>query len=335
MPKIEAETQSFASGTFNHEEMKFIVTIISLMALCLGVVASACAEGLSLSETIQHRRFITYTPRSFSIVEGKVVAASAPGIQADLKLLRPFFDGLITYASTDGIEAAPMIAHDLAYRAMILGIWDPTSEREIQQVIAAVKKYPALISAVVVGNEGIFSKRYLPEDVTRTIRRLKKECPSLPTTTSEPFFLYFKTEYTDFFNSHALLMPNVHPVFEKWFSPSAPDQGVEMVLQVAEQFKKSYRKPLLIKETGMPSGRQSRGFSAERQAQFWAAIFKRFPISHDQSFACFEAFDVPWKPAEMAKTLPGEQANEAFWGFFTVAGKAKPVVAELPKLIVD
>lgn len=315
--------------------MKFIITTVLLVVFWSGAIATALAESSPLPETIQGRRFIAYTPRSFSIVGGKVVAASAAGIRADLKLLRPSFDGVITYASTNGLDAVPMLAHDLGYRAVILGIWDPSSETEIKNVIAAFKQYPTLLAAVIVGNEGIYTKRYLAADVQKAIQRLKMACPSLPTTTSEPFFLYFKPELTDFFSSHDLLMPNVHPVFEKWFNPSAPSQGVEMVLQVAAQFQKSYRQPLLIKETGMPSGQASHGFSDERQALFWSEIFKRFPASKAQAFACFEAFDAPWKPAEMAAILPGEHANEAFWGFFTAGGKGKPVVAALPSLIAD
>ncbi len=334
MPKNEAETRSSAAGTSSPKLMHFIITIIGLVSFWPELVTTALADRRPLPDIIHHSRFITYTPRSFSIVGGKIVAASETGIRADLKLLRPSFDSVITYASANGLEAVPKIAHDLAYRALILGIWDPTSETEIQNVILTAKQYSTLIAAVIVGNEGIFTKRYLPEDVQHTIQRIKKECPSLPVTTSEPFFMYFKKEFTDFFHTHDLLMPNIHPVFEKWFDPSAPIQGVEMLLRVAEQFKQNYPKPLLIKETGMPSGQENRGFSAERQALFWSEMFKRFPISGNQSFACFEAFDAPWKPAEMANTFPGEHGNEAFWGFFTTSGSGKLIVDKLPPLAI-
>ena len=313
--------------------VSFIIALISLASFWPGLVVTALAGSRPLSDTIEHSRFITYTPRSFSIVGGKVVAASETGIRADLKLLRPSFDSVITYSSINGLESVPMVAHDLAYRSIIMGVWDPASEAEIQNVISAAKKYPTLIAAIIVGNEGIYTKRYLPADVQKAIQRIKKECPTLPATTSEPFFMYFKEEFAVFFHSHDLLMPIVHPVFEKWFNPSAPLQGVEMIVQVAEKFKQSYTQPLLIKETGVPSGQESRGFSVERQTLFWTEMFKRFPISKTRSFACFEAFDAPWKPAEMANTFPGEHSNEAFWGFFTAGGKAKPLVDALPKLV--
>ena len=333
MPKTGAGIQSSASGTFNPDIVKFLFLVISLVAFWPGLIETTLAAGRPLPDRIQHGRFIAYTPRSFSIEGGKVVAASESSIRADLKLLRPSFDSVITYSASNGLEAVPKIAHDFAYQSIIMGIWDPSSEVEIQNVVSAAQKYPALIAAVIVGNEGIFTKRYLPEDVQKTIQRIKKECPSLPATTSEPFFLYFKPEFAEFFHSHDLLTPIVHPVFEKWFNPSAPIQGVEMVVQVANQFKQSYKQPLLIKETGVPSGQESRGFTAQRQTLFWTEMFKRFPISKEQSFACFEAFDAPWKPAEMANTSPGDHASEAFWGFFTADGKAKPLVSALPSLV--
>ena len=314
--------------------MKPITLIMAVIACWLGSVEMTLADGHPpLPDAMQHTRHIAYTPRGFAIVGGKPMAAPKASIRADLKLLRPFFDGLITYASNNGMEAVPGIARELAYRSVIMGIWDPLSEVEIQNVIAAAKRYPTLVTAVIIGNEGIYTKRYQPEDVQKVGHRLKRECPSLAVTTSEPFFLYFKKEYTDFFNGHDLLMPNVHPVFEPWFKPSAPSQGVSMILNVAGQFKTTYRRPLLIKETGLPSGPTGQSdFSPERQALFWSELFARFPTAAGLSFACFEAFDAPWKPAATAVEFPGNHASEAFWGFFTATGKGKPVIDALPKL---
>ncbi|MDD5759806.1 MAG: hypothetical protein PHI06_12080 [Desulfobulbaceae bacterium] len=313
----------------------FTLATLTLLACWHRPTNSALANTLPLPSAIQSSRFIAYTPRSFSITAGEVVAASRSGIADDLKLLRPFFDGLITYSSANGIEAVPMIAKRLDFRAIILGIWDPTSATEIQNVLLAIKKYPTLISAVIVGNEGIYSKRYQPEDVQKAIQRLKKESPSLPTTTSEPFSLYFQDDLTPFFRSHDLLMPNVHPVFEKWFSPGDPQNGVAMVVTVAARLEERYPSPLFIKETGMPSGEEQQGFSSRQQALFWAGLFKKFPFSKTSSFACFEAFDAPWKPTDMARILPGNHANEAYWGFFNTAGTGKMVLDSLPKLIEE
>jgi exo-beta-1,3-glucanase (GH17 family) len=303
----------------------FMIGIISL-----GWWSCARAERIPLPPLLQESRFIAYTPRSFAIKGGRIQSATEAGIRQDLTLLRPFFNGLITYSVTSGLEAVPRIAHELHFRAVILGIWDPLSETEINNVVQAVKKYPGLIGAVIIGNEGLYTKRYQPQDLEKAKRRIKKELPHLPVTTSEPFFLYFEKQYAGFLDGFDLLMPNVHPVFETWFVPSAPSQGVNMVVEIAARFQASSGKPLLIKESGVPSGPQDRGFTPEHQARFWTELLLRFPISSHQSLACFEAFDAPWKPEEIAATLPGDHSSERFWGFFTEKGTRKQVIDVLP-----
>lgn len=314
--------------------MRYLIVILGTLLTWLSVATiTLSAEPSPLSEVLRQTRFITYTPRDFSLVNDKVTPPSVAGIQDDLQLLSPYFNGLITYAADKGQERIPAISRGFGFQAIMMGIWDPRSEVEIGNVIKAAKRYPKLINAVIVGNEGIYTKRYLPADVQQAMARIKHECPTLAVTTSEPFFLYFKKEYADFFKSHDLLLPIVHPVFEPWFNPEEPTHGVEMVLNVANKFKESYDKPILIKETGLPSGPQGASkFSPERQAIFWAELLKRFPTSSTLALSCFEAFDAPWKPGAIAKEFPGDHASEAFWGFFTKTGEAKKVVSALTRL---
>lgn len=309
-----------------------LLLILVLGFFLPGAAVDVRAEKIPLPHLLQKTRFIAYTPRTFAITGGRIRPATARGIRDDLALLRPSFNGLITYSATSGLEVIPKIARELGFRAVILGIWDPLSEIEINNVVQAARQYPGLIGAVIIGNEGLYTRRYQPRDVEKARRRIKKELPHLPVTTSEPFFLYFEKETGEFLNGFDLLMPNVHPVFEKWFTPNAPSPGVDMVIEVAAKFQAASNKPLLIKETGLPSGPGDKGFDPERQARFWSELYHRFPFSPRQSLACFEAFDAPWKPAEIAATLPGDHSSESFWGFFTEKGVKKKVVTVLPVL---
>ncbi len=304
-----------------------LTTIIVILACWLGGGPMALAAPPPLPLLLQQTRFITYTPRSFKVMGTTITAATEAGIRDDLRVIRPLFSGLITYSCVNGQERIPAIAQELGFRAIIIGVWDPRSRVEIDNAIRVAKRYPVLVTAVIVGNEGIFTKRYRPDEVKQAMARIKGECPNLAVTTSEPFSLYFQQEYADFFQAHDLLMPNIHPLFEPWFKPEEPGQGVMMVVNVAARFKESYHLPLLIKETGMPSGPTGRsGYSQKRQALFWSELYKRFPFAPFRAFACFEAFDTPWKPAAMAVDFPGDHASEAFWGFFTASGEAKEVV---------
>jgi exo-beta-1,3-glucanase (GH17 family) len=293
----------------------------------LWIMATADAAAPNMRTVIKSARFMSYTPRSFSVVNGQTNPASLEGITADLRLLRPDFDSLITYSCSNGLEHVPAAAEKLNYLAIIVGIWDPKSEIEIQNTIRLAKKHPKLIVAISIGNEGIYAKHYAPSDVEKTVLRLRKELPSVSMTTSEPFFLYLKPEYFDFFGKMDLLLPNIHPTFETWFNPSDAKNSAAFVLNVAGKLQSQYPKPLIVKETGLPSGPASTGFTETHQSAFWSEILKQSGASETRAFSCFEAFDAPWKPAVTRGYFPGsDHLQEAYWGFFTVEGKSKPVV---------
>ena len=310
--------------------MKTTRYILWAMFLSLLVLAAANAAGPNMGTVLKNARFMSYTPRSFSVVSGQSQPASPEGITGDLRLLRPDFDSLITYSCRDGLEHVPAAAEKLGYLAVILGIWDPNSEIEIQNAIRLASKHPKLILAISIGNEGIYARHYLPADVEKTRIRLRKALPSVFLTTSEPFFLYLKPEYFDFFNKMDLLLPNIHPTFEKWFVPSDAVNGAAFVLNVADKLQSRYPKPLIVKETGLPSGPASMGFSEAHQSAFWAEILNQSVLSEIRAVSCFEAFDAPWKPAVTRGYFPGsDHLQEAYWGFFTVDGKPKPAVSAI------
>jgi len=297
------------------------------MLLSLWVMATADAGTPNMDTALKNARFMSYTPRSFSVVNGLAQPASLEGITEDLRLLRADFDSLITYSCGNGLEHVPAVAEKLKFLAIIVGIWDPKSEIEIQNAIRLAKKHPKLILAISIGNEGIYAGHYAPADVEKTVLRIRKELPSVSLSTSEPFFLYLKPEYFDFFNKLDLLLPNIHPTFEKWFNPSDAKNGAAFVLNVANKLQSQYPKPLIVKETGLPSGPASMGFTEAHQSAFWSEILKQSLASETRAVSCFEAFDAPWKPVVTKGYFPGsDHFQEAYWGFFTVDGKSKPVV---------
>jgi exo-beta-1,3-glucanase (GH17 family) len=130
-----------------------------------------------------------------------------------------------------------------------------------------------------------------------------------------------------------LLLPNIHPTFEKWFHPSDAKNGVAFVLNVANQLQSRYQKPLIVKETGLPSGPVSMGFTEAYQSAFWTEVLRQSGNSETRAISCFEAFDAPWKPAVTRQYFPGSNHDtEAFWGFFTAEGKSKSVVNAIRQL---
>ncbi len=62
-------------------------------------------------------RFVAYDPTSLQFVNGRATRADETSMLEDLKVLRPRFDGLITYTSANGADKVADVAAKLGYRA--------------------------------------------------------------------------------------------------------------------------------------------------------------------------------------------------------------------------
>jgi exo-beta-1,3-glucanase (GH17 family) len=299
---------------------------VFLLILLLWPAASATARALpggQIASLLKTVRFVAYTPRGFSVVNGATRGATATGIRQDLTLLRPYFDGLITYSVTDGHDRIPAAAQELGFRALILGIWDPTRRAERDIAIRLARAYPELVLGVAAGNEGLHWKRYDWPRLRAAMDHLRAALPAVAITTSEPFALYLDDPPDGFADTQDLLLPNVHPLFEAWFRPAATEQAARFVANVAARLRERYTQPLLIKETGLPSGPGRLGFDEARQAVFWRTLGRQIPAAPGVAFAWFEAFDAPWKPATLPEGASALRAVEAHWGLFDTAGRPK------------
>jgi exo-beta-1,3-glucanase (GH17 family) len=310
---------------------RFVIALLpGLLCLYAPATAAAAAANDAGLRQFEQTRFIAYTPRSFHVVQGRTTSATAEGIRSDLALLRPWFDGIITYSFTNGMERVPQIARELGYRHVLAGIWDPVSNTEIDNAFQELSQPESIVMGLIIGNEGLYAKRYGMETIRKRQDEIRKRHPGLLLTTSEPFFYFFKEEYHAFFASQTILAPNIHPVFEPWFRPELVEDAVKMVVSVTQKLQAAYpNRMVLIKETGMPSGPGRLGLTPERQMQFWRTLQQASAALSGTVLAYFEAFDEPWKPAVMAETYPGDHSIESFWGFFDTQGNAKPVTRVL------
>ena len=98
---------------------------------------------------------VAYSPSEldprFDANHSKLATSS---IRADLKALRPVFDGLVLYGYHD--KSTPRIvavAKELKFRALLLGIWNPKSATEIEGVVRLVTQFEKnLAMGVAIGN---------------------------------------------------------------------------------------------------------------------------------------------------------------------------------------
>lgn len=307
--------------------------LVALATFCAAAWAESEADGATprLAAAFGSVRFVAYTPTDLRIVSGRVHAASKQAVRADLETLRQDFDGLVTYSCADGLEEVPAIASELGYRALILGIWDPLSEREMDNAVRLARAFPRLVMGIAVGNETLLAERHDWPTLRAAMQRLRVALPGVPVATSEPFYFYLNDDPPDFVAVQDFMLPSVHPLYEPWFDQASDAQAVDFVVQVAERLSTHSDKPLLIKESGMPSGPPGGSFTAARQAGFWVALAQRLPARTGRGLVYFEAFDHPWK-VENAEPEFGVHPEEAFWGLYSRDGEAKPALTGLRRV---
>ena len=299
-------------------------TFASGLALQAGVAAechrdrSAGPRLARLQQAMAEGRFVTYEPTSIEVVDGHVTPASAEGIRADLAALRPHFDALVTSEAGHGLEALPAIAAGLGFRALLVGVWKPGDARELQLALQAAKDHPALVLGIVLGNETVFRRELSMAQLAQALHAARALAPGLLFATSEPFHLYGSAEAAAVFAESDLLLPNIHPVYQAWFKAGSSErQAAEFVRNVVADLRQAYCGPVLVKETGEPTGPEESGYSEAHQAAFWRALHEVLPPSRDAAASTFAAFDLAWRAQD------GGLASEAHWGVFDAQRHAK------------
>lgn len=268
---------------------------------------------------------VAYSPSELDPrLDGDHDILTTASIRADLRVLRPVFDGLVLYgyqkASTPRILAE---AKALKFRAVLLGVWDPKSADEVDGVAALVNKHHKdLALGVVVGNEGLAFDRYQPRDLSTAADRLLSKIPStIPVTTSEPLRVCLESGFIRYFGD--FMAPSIHPV---WDRPElGADAAARWTREQALKLALKAGKPVLVRETGFPHAGKER-YTPETQKAFWASYLRAGVLAHPPERTdiwifhgvAFEAFDLPWK-AEAAR-IPLEKS----WGLFSANRHAYP-----------
>jgi exo-beta-1,3-glucanase (GH17 family) len=278
-------------------------------------------------------RFIAYVPTSLQIIDGKPTRPDPDAIRADLQLLRPRFDSLITYGAGNGAEAIPAIAASLKFRALIIGVYDPYNAAELSAALAAARSQPALVVGLSFGNELLFFRRHTAAELEKLLDDVHARAPQLPLSTTEPFHVYYEPSATPLLERMDFLLANVHPIFEPWFRSASDGDAAQFVVNVVEKLATSYCGPILVKETGIPTAPAEKGYTEQRQATFYQELQHRFPPSRTRAFAFFAAFDAQWRLHDFGPA-PGQrpQLEEAHWGLFDENRQPKAVVGRIAPL---
>jgi glucan 1,3-beta-glucosidase len=238
-------------------------------------------------------------------------------IEDDLARLKPLTDCIRTYSTELGLDQVPDVARRYGLK-VLLGIWLGREERknriEIDSALALARRYPDVVSALVVGNEVLLRGELSAAALAGIIRNVKAQT-AVPVTYADvwEFWTRFRevSEAVDFVTIHIL------PYWEDFPIPAreAAAHVASIRRQVAAIFP---GKEILIGETGWPSqGRMREGAlpSPSNQARVIQDILAAGQREHFR-INLIEAFDQPWK-----RLLEGTVGGH--WGLLDAATRER------------
>ena len=284
------------------------------------VVLAVCVTGLEVSSVAQSSsengiaelgrfRWIAYAPTNYAPEDRPPKLPSRENIRADLVVLRHAgCDGLVTYGST--LPEIIEIAESVGFKAVLLGVWDPSSEDEVR--LAKRSALHKAVVGIIVGNEGLMFKRYTLTTL-RTAMESLRTSTGKPVSTTEVIESYYSkpelVEWSDF------LTVNAHPYFH---GRRDPDAAVEWTVAAWRRLRENVppEKLILFKEVGLPTAGRA-GLSETAQSEYYQRLRKT-----EVRFAFFEAFDA------MFKKGPIEQS----WGLFHADRTPKPAASVLTEV---
>jgi exo-beta-1,3-glucanase (GH17 family) len=283
-----------------------------------------------LGSVMRAGRFVAYEPTSLRVLNGAVTPANPDSIRADLTVLRQKFDGLITYGALHGADQIPSIASGLGFRAMVVGVWDPSDDSEVSAAVASAARFPDLVAGISLGNETLFYRRSDRRRLAAALAAVRTRLPAVALTTTEPFHVFESADTRALLSQLDFLLVNVHPVFQPWFRQAPDATAAQFVVNVVRDLGALSCGPILVKETGEPSAPAAAGYSEARQASFYRELRQRLIPDATHAFAYFAAFDAPWR--ELDAGPAGTHPEEAHWGLYGAARAPKAAARELPLL---
>jgi exo-beta-1,3-glucanase (GH17 family) len=217
-------------------------------------------------------------------------------IDEDLAKLATITNCVRTYSIEHGVDQVPALAGKYGLKVM-QGIWLsrlPDKNRwQVDTAIALAKRYPDVISAIIVGNEVLLRGELSPLDLGSFIREVKAAVP-VPVTYADVWEFWLRNR--DLVNAVDFVTVHILPYWEDF--PIAADKAAAHTDSIRRQVAASFPgKDILIGEFGWPSaGRMREGAlpSPSNQARVVQEVLDVARREHYR-VNVIEAFDQPWK----------------------------------------
>ncbi|MDI1309464.1 MAG: beta (1-6) glucan synthase [Methylotenera sp.] len=231
-------------------------------------------------------------------------------IDQDLALLAQKFNCVRIYSVSQGLDYVPQAAEKLGLK-IYLGAWigwvNADNDEEVNLAIKLANEYPKTIKALIIGNEVLLRGEQSEASLKKYIQ-LAKAQTNVPVTYADVWEFWRKhpalEASVDFVTVHIL------PYWED--DPQSIDHALDHTKDVMLLLNQTFKKPILIGETGWPSvgrPRQSSEPSLVNQASYIRG-FLQLAQENNWQYNLIEAMDQPWK-----RTLEGTVGG--YWGLYT------------------
>src|SRR5450631_4828623 len=221
----------------------------------LGAAVEMPASPLAPGEKIQ---CVSYAPfRGDQDPFGPDVPIDPRQIEEDLARLKPLTDCIRTYSIDHGLDQIPEIAGRLGMKVM-LGLWlsslPEPSRHQTETAVALAKRFPEVISSIVVGNEVLLRGEMSAPDLVNTIRAVKAQV-SMPVTYADVWEFWLR--YPEIATAVDFITIHILPYWEDFPIPVQDAAGhVDAIRQqIAAAFP---NRDIMIGEFGWPSAGRMR-----------------------------------------------------------------------------
>jgi glucan 1,3-beta-glucosidase len=288
----------------------FALTALAIAASWwwLGRPVALPPSPLAAGEKLYCVSYAPYRGSQDPLVEGTHISAAQ--IDEDLALIAKYSSCVRIYSAED--NAAAVLESARRHGLKVLdGLWlggKPDKNRQqIAATVALAKRYPDVISAIIVGNEVLLRGELPVDDLIAAIREVKAQVPE-PVTYADvwEFWLRYRevASAVDFITIHML------PYWEDF--PIPADQAAAHVEAIHDRVAAAFPgKEIMIGELGWPSrGRMREGArpSPSNQARVILETLAWAKRNHVR-VNVIEAFDQRWK-----RWLEGTVGGQ--WGIF-------------------
>ncbi|QND75335.1 beta-(1-6) glucans synthase [Tardiphaga robiniae] len=233
----------------------------------------------------------------------------ASQIAADMAQLAQITKCVRTYSIDNGLDQVPELAGKVGLK-VIQGVWLGSNRlknlAQIAGVVDLTKRFPNVISSVVVGNEVLLRGEMTAADLVGNIRSVKAQVGKIPVTYADVWEFWLKNreiyDAVDFVTIHILPYWEDFPIRAK--SAAAHVDSIRKRLAVAFPSKE-----ILIGETGWPSAGRMRDGALPSRTNQARVVSEILDLAKREGFRVnlIEAYDQPWK-RDLEGTVGG------YWG---------------------